>query len=297
MQVNFLVVFLYSQHHTMMDEDISFSDLPTIYVKESDPYDFGLLLGRHFAPMIQSRATKDPILHTELLPFSKSEEGHKLIQMLSKTNSQRFPHHWDEMRGIADGSGVPFSEVLLLNFRKEVSPFLASNPARIGSQDAENCSDFLIASNNLTIIAHNEDADVSVQDHIFMVHASLPDHTSFVACTYAGELPTCAFGFNNYGVAFTLNAVPLAPEEVVAGGVGRNFISRDLLEATSLDDALKRVRVNELSAGHSYNIMDLSTHKVLNVESASMGRFSICEATGVPFFHANMYLHLHVKQV
>jgi hypothetical protein len=60
-----------------------------------------------------------------------------------------------------------------------------------------------------------------------------------VAYTYAGELPSCAFGFNSYGVVFTLNSVPLASEEAVAGGVARNFISRDLLEAHNLDDALE----------------------------------------------------------
>jgi hypothetical protein len=41
-----------------------------------------------------------------------------------------------------------------------------------------------------------------------------------------------------YFQAFTLNAVPPTEEEIVAGGIGRNFISRDLLEASSIDDAL-----------------------------------------------------------
>lgn len=38
--------------------------------------------------------------------------------------------------------------------------------------------------------------------------------------------------------AFTLNSVPPTKDEIVAGGIGRNFVSRDILEATSLDDAL-----------------------------------------------------------
>jgi len=38
--------------------------------------------------------------------------------------------------------------------------------------------------------------------------------------------------------AFTLDSVPPAEDEIVAGGIGRNFISRDLLEATSMDDAM-----------------------------------------------------------
>jgi hypothetical protein len=32
------------------------------------------------------------------------------------------------------------------------------------------------------------------------VHAELESGLSFVAYTYAGELPSCAFGFNSHGV-------------------------------------------------------------------------------------------------
>lgn len=38
--------------------------------------------------------------------------------------------------------------------------------------------------------------------------------------------------------AFTLNSVPPTQEEIIGGGIGRNFISRDLLEASGLGDAL-----------------------------------------------------------
>ncbi len=54
------------------------------------------------------------------------------------------------------------------------------------------------------------------------------DGVEWVAYTYAGELSTAAFGFNNLGVAFTLNAV--LPHEIKNPGVARNFVSRDLLQ-------------------------------------------------------------------
>lgn len=97
----------------------------------------------------------------------------------------------------------------------------------------------------------------------YLVRARLPNGASFTAYTYAGELPSCAFGFNSNGIvrsttflsllcmsccghkmttnmsqAFTLNSVPPRLEEIIAGGIGRNLISRDLLEATSLEDSL-----------------------------------------------------------
>ncbi|RWW23018.1 hypothetical protein BHE74_00021505 [Ensete ventricosum] len=97
--------------------------------------------------------------------------------------------------------------------------------------------------------------------------------------------------------AFTLNSVPPRLEEIVAGGIGRNLISRDLLEATSLEDALDRICSCNVAVGHSYNLVDVRSRRILNVETASKNRFSIREVGKKPFFHANMYLHLQVEQV
>lgn len=44
-----------------------------------------------------------------------------------------------------------------------------------------------------------------------------------------------------------MNSVPPVESEIVAGGIGRNFISRDLLEAASLEDAIT-VRFGLLSS-------------------------------------------------
>ena len=56
-------------------------------------------------------------------------------------------------------------------------------------------------------------------------------NVQWTAYTYAGELPTSAFGFNSAGLGFTLNAV--FPSAIVNPGVARNFVSRQLLAATS----------------------------------------------------------------
>ncbi|MCO5577066.1 hypothetical protein L7F22_030888 [Adiantum nelumboides] len=218
-----------------------------------------------------------------------------MIGHLSNNCRRHYPRYWYELQGLADGSCVSLLEVLLLNFRKEMLPFLSSN-CTSQVYHAEECSDIAICS-SLAVLGHNEDANVSVKDHVFLVHARLPTQASFTAFTLAGELPSCAFGFNTYGVGFTLNAVPLSPQEVVAGGIGRNFISRDLLEATCLQSACKRIQVKELALGHSYNIFDIGSRRIVNVETASNGRFSVKEIGAEPFFHANMYKHLDVSQV
>lgn len=162
-----------------------------------------------------------------------------------------------------------------------------------------------------------------------MVKATSPDGaSSFTAYTYAGELPTCAFGFNSNGVvrvlyvpirsarrtrldchertipaefrhvqAFTLDSVPPAMGEVAAGAIAVNFVSRDLLEARDLDDAMHRVCSPGVSVGHCYNLMDVGARRIVTIETASRNRFAVHETGPVPSFHANMYRHLQVEQV
>jgi hypothetical protein len=76
-----------------------------------------------------------------------------------------------------------------------------------------------------------------------------------------------------------------------------NFVSRDLLEARDLDDAMHRVCSPAVSVGHCYNLMDVRARRIVTVETASRNRFAVHEAGPAPSFHANMYLHLQVEQV
>lgn len=63
-----------------------------------------------------------------------------------------------------------------------------------------------------------------------------PQALSWLAFVYAGELASSGFAINSAGIGFTLNAVfPAAP---VMPGISRNFVSRQLLEARSVAEAL-----------------------------------------------------------
>ena len=61
--------------------------------------------------------------------------------------------------------------------------------------------------------------------------------------------------------------------------------------------SLQRIHSPEVSFGHSYNLIDIRTRRILNIETASRNRISVREVGATPFFHANMYLHLPVQQV
>ncbi|CAO2161617.1 unnamed protein product [Urochloa humidicola] len=267
-------------------------------------YALGLAVGRRFAGAIQSRMRQDLVLREQLLPFASTAPARPLLAALQAANAQRYPRYWDELLGTAHGSGVPLLHIILVNFRKEILPFVPKSGGGHGREVKENagepdgdCSDVLVVSESTAIAAHNEDGNVALLGHTYLVRATLPDGLSFTAYTYAGELPSCAFGFNSNAVAFTLDSVPPVNDEIVAGAIARNFVSRDLLEAKNLDDAMHRICSPSVSVGHSYNLMDVRGRRIVNVETASRNRFAVHEVGATPFFHANMYRHLQVKQV
>ncbi|XP_024173490.1 uncharacterized protein LOC112179327 [Rosa chinensis] len=262
-----------------------------------DAYTMGYMIGQRFSNKIKSRLARDLILQDQLLPFAQTPESQPLIQSLTENHRSKFPRYWDELVGTAEGSGVPVLEIMMINFRKEILPFLPKTVMNCKIDTPDDCSDVLVASDSMAIVAHNEDANVALVGHTYLVKGTLSNGISFIAYTYAGELPSCAFGINSHGLAFTLNSVPPSESEIVPGGIGRNFISRDLLEAKSIIDALCRIESAEVSAGHSYNLIETRTRRIINVETASKNRVSVYEVGETPFFHANMYLHLQVNQV
>lgn len=60
---------------------------------------------------------------------------------------------------------------------------------------------------------------------------------------------------------------------------------------------MQRICKPNVSVGHSYNLIDIKSRRILNIETASSNRFSIHEVGKEPLFHANMYLHLKIDQV
>ena len=91
---------------------------------------------------------------------------------------------------------------------------------------------------------------------------------SWTAYTYAGELSSAAWGFSvESGVSFTLNAVYARHVEVE--GVGRTFVSRSILDASSLEDAVRRVTVPHQATGHNINLVGLNEHKIITIETGA----------------------------
>lgn len=117
--------------------------------------------------------------------------------------------------------------------------------------------------------------------------------TTWFAFVYAGELPSTGFGLNAAGSGFTLNALfPAAP---LLPGVGRNWVSRRLLEVGDMAAALRLVATPGQVVGHGYNLFHLPTCTLVNVEVGPGGASSASRlGPSSWYFHANMIKRLVV---
>ncbi|KAE8708284.1 hypothetical protein F3Y22_tig00110348pilonHSYRG00320 [Hibiscus syriacus] len=164
-----------------------------------DGFRLDFLIGQRFCNQIRSRLAGDFILRNQLLPFAQTPQAQQLIEALSETNRKKFPRYWDELLRTAERSGVPVLDIILVNFRKELLPFIPNAEMNSFADTADDCSDVLIVSDLMTIAAHNEDAIFCLIGNTYLIKGKLSNGLSFIAYTYAEELLTCAFGFIRQG--------------------------------------------------------------------------------------------------
>jgi hypothetical protein len=123
---------------------------------------------------------------------------------------------------------------------------------------------------------------------MYVVTVNLNQGPAFNALSYPGFLPGNAFGFNAAGILHTVNHVAPRPVKV---GLGRHFLARALLDAGTLDEAIRNITVPDRASGFNYNIGSLSERRVISVEVA-LERHHVREIQGC-YTHTNHYVELN----
>jgi hypothetical protein len=249
----------------------------------------GLVIGHRFRDQIHHLCDNYGFLQERLLPFHHSPAGRGLYASFLELHTSHFPGYMAELEGIAQGAGRPFEELFLVNLRGEYGGLMAlERPAGDAAESSpRGCTDCLVLTSDVALLGHNEDGPPAALGNVFVVRAHVEEQPAFSALCYPGFLPGNALGFNTSGVLHTVDAV--SPRQVRVG-LGRHFLARSLLDATSLKDAVRRVTVPGRAAGFTYNIGSLSERSLVCVE-VSPEQHHVHEVQGY-YVHTNHYLHL-----
>src|SRR6266542_6632903 len=144
----------------------------------------------------------------------------------------------DELRGIAEGAGIRFEEVLALNARGELSH---GNPFAESEEEPEGCSSYAIlpeASGDRHVYAgQNWDWLAQTGETIVLLKIAQPGKPTVFMQTEAGQIGR--HGANSAGIALNANGLGARFGKGVA--IPQPFIRRKILESTEMQGALKAV--------------------------------------------------------
>lgn len=138
------------------------------------------------------------------------------------------PASLEEMRGIADGSGLEFADVLAMNLRTEI--LFAAKVRATGAQlpPVLECTSFSAVSDDGTrLFGQNWDWLTFSADTVVLVEATPDDGPSFMTVVEAGLL--AKFGMNSSGLVIATNAL-VSATDTGAPGVPYHVMLRALLD-------------------------------------------------------------------
>lgn len=244
----------------------------------------GAAVGQRFAAEIAAALEENDTLHGPFMTFHRGAAGQALYRRLRELHGQRYPQYLAELEGTAEGAGVSFEQLFIVNLRGEYRGFT-------GVDDGSECSTCALLDDGHAVFGHNEDGAAIYRGRSYLVRVEPDGAVPFTALCYPGFLPGNAFGFNDCGLCFSVNNVR---PKGVREGLGRHFLARSLFAARSLDAAVECLRVEPRASGFNYTLASRAERRILNVE-VSPRLVHVHEVRGT-HFHANHYLYLEEAQ-
>jgi isopenicillin-N N-acyltransferase-like protein len=197
---------------------------------------------------------------------------------------ESLPQYVEELQGVAEGAGVDFNDLLVLNCVEAIT------------EDAlhTNCTSLAAApevtADGSLLVGHNEDWLPDDLDTVYLVHAKPADEPAYLAITYGGLLPN--IGFNQHGIAQCCDSVYPNDARI---GVPRIFVSRAVLAAHTLADGIRAALNRRRAAGYNHLIVHVSG-EMYNVE-VSAEDFDVVYGMDGMLAHTNNYLSRRMRAI
>jgi hypothetical protein len=241
-------------------------------------YEVGLAIGRRFEQQIREVLRRRAEWFGGLRDFAMQDRAARFDPFVDAAR-EHFPEILEELRGWSDGSGVPFDDMMVLNLKAELSTLRAAEVP-----ETPGCSTVAFAHRGRCLLAHNEDGHRANHGLMFLVRVSRPDRPDFLCLTYPGILCGNGPAVNEAGIVLTTNYIGGLD---VRFGVPRYVISRAVLDAGSLEEAVATVSHPSRAFSFHYNLGSRSEGRILSVET-SVDAVATHEVDGL-YVHTNHF--------
>ena len=193
---------------------------------------------------------------------------------------ETWPELLDEVRGIADGSGVPLGEVMVINCRYELSKFPKVQECTTGyvtGSATETGTAYLFKNWDYTLL--------QMLERIVVLHITQEDGTRVVGIGEAGQL--LRDGMNSCGVGIVSNNLQSVYDSS-APGIPTCFMRRRVLMSRSFDEAAEIIRTFKRSVSCN-NLIGSADGRAIDFEVYPKGAFEILPVQDV-VTHANHFV-------
>lgn len=243
-------------------------------------------IGRQVGEGARDRVTASVAYYQEIyegLAGMTLAEGTLQAQAAYLTPARAFsPELLEQLEGLAEGAGVPFADLFLLNCGEEFTcpPELEAADNAVAGGDAagagsdaasaagsaprEHCTSLAIMTGGRHIAAHNEDWYVGDAENMVLVRATLPGGRRYLSLTCAAYLPFT--GITSSGTACSANTVYAT--DYRSSGVPNQFIVASLLLCPDLESAKARITRAERGRGSNHLLADAGG-RIWNMETSA----------------------------
>jgi isopenicillin-N N-acyltransferase-like protein len=241
-------------------------------------YDLGFIIGRAVPDRIAGMIRSYQALFANLPGFKSTwAQALRHARQYLPFVEEALPQYLDELRGLADGSGATFDELLLCNCFEELTDDMLFEKCTTVAFAPEHTVDGHV------LLGHTEDWLPIDRDWQYVVRARPDDEPAFISPVYGGLLPNV--GFNAGGLAQCINTV--YPDDARVG-IPRLFIGRHVLAAPRLGLAVERALHPHRAAGYNHVLAD-ANGELYNVETTAT-RADLLYAADGHLTHTNNYL-------
>ena len=215
------------------------------------PYEIGLDVGRGVRDQIQAAAA------STRADFARSNDERVVerIGAYAAATEAVAPEIVEELRGMAEGSGVPFAEIFVMNataeLNQEIGRFEECTVAGVTQAGT---------ADGTVLLAHNEDASAGWADLTYLIRAEPNGAPVFAAFTYAGLL--LHQGVNAAGLGSAGNALYARDAHP---GIPKLFQYRRILAQSTIEDAI-RVATDDRRAFGNNHLLANAEGDVYDVE-------------------------------
>ena len=195
---------------------------------------------------------------------------------------QRMPRVLEEAKGIAQGAGVTFGELMVLNCRYEITKF----PKKEAQSVPKECTTAAVlpeaARDGKTYLIKNWDYRQSILDNIVLIHIEEEDGTRIMGLAEAGQM--LREGFNSHGVGLVNNMIQSC-WDTWGVGIPVTFLRRRVLASKSFEEA-REILISSPRSVSNNMLLCHGSGQAVDIEATPKGPFFIHPRDGI-ITHAN----------